>query len=291
MGVTIQDADAVRAYLARIGVQHVPATDVDGLVTLHRAHRLTIPFENLDIPLGRGIDIAPDAIVAKLVGRRRGGYCFEQNGLFLDRLCDLGFVARPLLARVWLAVPPGEVPPRTHMLVLVTLDGRDWIADVGFGGSLTPPLPLEDGVEATTPDGARHRLRRGAVPGDPDGQWLLERQGPAGATDGRSPGSGWQPQYGFAERVVTGSDIAQCNHWTATRPGTRFTSFCVASRVLPDGFAGLMDRALNIYRAGGPETRLIDGSEEYRAVLAELFGIDLTVEEVLALPIFARASV
>ncbi|MET0365695.1 MAG: arylamine N-acetyltransferase [Sphingobium sp.] len=275
------------AYLARIGVGQAPAADLDGLIRLQRAHRLAIPFENLDIPLGHGVDVAPDAVFAKLVTRRRGGYCFEQNGLFVRALTAMGFAVRPLMARVWLAVQPGEVPPRTHMLVLVALDGREWIADVGFGGSFTPPLPLEDGVEATTPDGARHRLRRTAMAGDPDGEWLLERDGVSAATDGRGGGDGWQPQYGFSLRAVVQADIEQGNHWTATRSGTRFTTFCVASLVLPDGFAALMDTRFSVYRAGQSEARLIDGPEAYHALLRDIFGIALSPEEVRALPMFA----
>ncbi|EZP71770.1 Arylamine N-acetyltransferase [Sphingomonas paucimobilis] len=273
-------------YLARIGVGAAPVAGLDGLRSLQRAHRLAIPFENLDIPLGRGIDISPAAVRAKLVRARRGGYCFEQNGLFVQALTALGFTARPLLARVWLGAPD-EVPPRTHMLVLVTLDGRHWVADTGFGGSFTPPMPLEDGAEAETPDGARHRLRRCAMPGDPDGEWLLERDGVSAATDGRSAGSGWQPQYGFSLREVAPVDIEQCNHWTATRPGTRFTSLCIVSRVLPDGFAALTDARLSLYRGGQTEGGQLGGPEEYRDILADLFGIGLPLAEVRALPMFA----
>lgn len=286
-GMRGMEPSRLAAYLARIGLDHAPSADVEGLARVHYAHRLAIPFENLDIPLRRGIDIASDAIAAKLVGQRRGGYCFEHNGLFLEVLTALGFKARPILARVWLGVAPGEVPPLTHMLLLVTLDGREWIADVGFGGSFTPPLPLEDGAEAQTFDGARHRLRRAATPGDPNGEWLLERDGTSEATDGRSTGRGWQPQYGFAACDVAAADIAQGNHWTATRPGTRFTTLCVASLILPGGFAALTDCRLSVYRGGEAITRLIEGPEDYRKTLDEMFRIDLTPEEVCALPMFA----
>ncbi|HEX7853039.1 MAG TPA: arylamine N-acetyltransferase [Sphingobium sp.] len=282
-------SEDITGYLDRIGIEAPPRPNLDGLIRLQRAHRLAIPFENLDIPLGRGVDVSPDAVVAKLVGARRGGYCFEQNGLFVRVLTALGFATRPLMARVWLGVADA-VPPRTHMLVLVTLDGRDWIADVGFGGSFTPPMPLEDGAEAETPDGARHRLRRAAMPGDPDGEWLLERDGVSAVTDGRVIGLGWQPQYGFSLRAVVQADIEQGNHWTATRPGTRFTTLCVVSLVLPDGFAGLTDARLSLYRAGQSEGRAMEGPEEYREVLRDIFGIDLSLEEVRALPMFASVS-
>jgi len=280
-----RDGD-VAPYLARIGMEAAPSADLAGLVRLQRAHRLAIPFENLDIPLGRGVDVSPEAVAAKLVGARRGGYCFEQNGLFVRMLTVLGFTARPLMARVWLG-SPADVPPRTHMLVLVTLEGREWIADVGFGGSFTPPMPLEDGAEAETPDGARHRLRRTAMTGDPDSQWLLERDGISAATDGRGGGNGWQPQYGFALTPVVEADIEQGNHWTSTRPATRFTSLCVVSLVLPDGFAALTGAYLSLYRGGQSEGRAIEGAEEYQSVLRSLFGIELSLAEVRALPIFA----
>lgn len=283
------DEAALTAWLGRIGVEGSLAANLDGLQRLQRAHRLAIPFENLDIMLGCGIDVSPEAVEAKLVGARRGGYCFEHNGLFVRALTALGFSARPLMARVWLG-PPDEIPPRTHMLVLVTLDGRDWAVDVGFGGSFTPPLPLEDGAEAETPDGARHRLRHTAMPGDPDGEWLLERDGVSAATDGRSDGEGWQPQYGFSLRAVVPADIEQGSHWTATRPGTRFTTLCVASLVLPDGFAALTDTRLSLHRGGESETRTVETPEDYRAVLGSLFGIELGIEEVRRLPVFGIAG-
>ncbi len=143
------------SYLARIGLGELPKADAAGLATLQRAHRLSIPFENLDVILGRGIAIDSARVFGKLVIGKRGGYCFEHNRLFGDALDALGFTARPLLGRVWIN-RPDAVPNRTHTLSLVTIDGQDWIADTGFGGSYCPPMPLADGEEAVGPDGARH---------------------------------------------------------------------------------------------------------------------------------------
>jgi len=119
------------AYFERIRLAERPACTLEGLATVQRAHRLAIPFENLDVILGRGIAIDSASVFAKLVTARRGGYCFEQNRLFEDALLALGFNVRPLLARVWLG---GEGPPpgKTHTLGLVTIDGQEWIADAGF---------------------------------------------------------------------------------------------------------------------------------------------------------------
>lgn len=153
-------------YLSRIGLAQAPAADVEGLAALQLAHRRSIGFENLDIHLGRGIRIDSSSAFDKLVVRGRGGYCFEQNRLYSDMLALLGVENRPLLARVRLGLPEGVNPPRTHVLLLVGMDGGQWIADAGFGGSLVPPLALEDGVETATADGqgriARRRMAAGA---------------------------------------------------------------------------------------------------------------------------------
>ena len=101
--------DQLSAYLRRIGVEDPVRADRATLHRLQRGHRLAIAFENLDIPLGRGISLEPERIFAKLVADRRGGYCFEQNALFLAMIEAIGFAARPLLARVWLATV--ETPP------------------------------------------------------------------------------------------------------------------------------------------------------------------------------------
>jgi len=213
------------AYLARIGLGLPPPADATGLATVQRAHRLAIPFENLDVRLGRGISLDPDHVFEKLVHKRRGGYCFEQNQLFLRALTAIGFDTRPLLARVWLMAT--DVPPRTHTLNLVRIDGEDWIADAGFGGSYSPPMKLFDGSAATGPDGAEFRVSM-----TDDHGWLLERQGDPSATDGRTRDAGWQAQYSFTLDNVAPIDLEMSNHWTATRPDTRFTTLSVVSLCL-----------------------------------------------------------
>ncbi|QDZ08820.1 arylamine N-acetyltransferase [Sphingomonas panacisoli] len=266
------------AYLARIKLPARPTLDDLGLAAVQRAHRLHIPFENLDIRLGRGIRIDSESVFAKLVTAKRGGYCFEQNRLFLDALTELGFTARPLLARVWLGA--SETPGLTHMTLLVTIDGQDWIADAGFGGSYCPPIMLSEGAEVTGPDGAMHRLIAD------DRGWVLQRNGHPGATDGRGAGEAWVDQYSFTLAPVSQADMTMSNHWTATAPGTRFTDLVVVSIVLPTGFASLTDRAYRRF-AGGEETSAdIDDPRVYRLRLSMMFGIDLSADEVAALGLF-----
>ena len=269
---------ALDAYLARVAMPARPTLDAAGLGRLQRAHRLAIPFENLDVMLGRGIAIDSDTVFTKLVTAKRGGYCFEQNRLFLDALAALGFAARPLLARVWLGAT--ETPPLTHTFALVTIDGQDWIADAGFGGSYAPVMPLADGAEADAPDGARFRLTQGV-----DG-WMLWRDGDVATTDGRGTGQGWQPQYGFTPAPVFAADLAVSNHWTATAPESRFRRHCIVSLVLPHGFASLTDRAYR--RRAGRETSAgeITDPRVYRMRLGLLFGIALGADAVGALGLF-----
>ncbi|MCW2387277.1 N-hydroxyarylamine O-acetyltransferase [Sphingobium sp. B11D3B] len=276
------------AYLARLGLESAPAPDADGLAILQAAQRRRIAFENLDVRLARPILIDGDSVFDKLVTRRRGGYCFEQNRLFADMLGTLGLPARPLLARVLLGAAPGDIPPRTHTLLLLEIEGQPWVADAGFGGSFVPPLPLQDGAEATTPDGASHRLRRTGQPGDVLGEWLLERAGPTASTDGRSAETDdWQPQYAFHLDPVAPIDLEQCNHWTSTRAASRFTTLHIVSIVLPDGFAALTERDLSIARGPIREVREITTPEKYRVGLADVFGLTLAPDDVAALPLFA----
>jgi N-hydroxyarylamine O-acetyltransferase len=263
------DPARLGAYFDRVGYRSTTRPDRETLNALHRAHRLAVTFENLDIPLGRGIALAPERLFEKIVAGRRGGYCFEQNALFLQILDAIGFEARPLLARVWLMAE--ATPPRTHTLNLVRLDGEDLIVDVGFGGSFVPPMPLAAGVEAATADGARHRLVA-----DADHGWMLERDG----------GDGWARQYSFTLDPVCPADLEMANHFTATRPGTRFTTLRIASATTRDGYVSLIDRALTTSRMGRSETREIADLQDYRRVLTDVFGLALSTAEVEALGLF-----
>lgn len=275
------------AYLARLGLASPPAPTPEGLAAVQAAHRQAIAFENLDVALGRAIAIESEAVFAKLVMGQRGGYCFEMNRLFADMLALMGLATRPLLARARLGLAEGVVMPRTHVLLLGEIGGEAWIADAGFGGSYVPPLPLRDGAQAATPDGARHRLRHIGKPGAMGGEWLLERAGPASTTDGRAFDHGdWQGQYSFDMAEVAPMDLAMSNHWSCTHPLSRFVGSQIVSMVLPDGFATLTGRALKLRGGGEAAERELADAADYRAVLADQFGIALSAQEVAALGLF-----
>ncbi|HET8715978.1 MAG TPA: arylamine N-acetyltransferase, partial [Holophagaceae bacterium] len=135
----------LEAYLARIGYAGGLSPDLPTLTALHEAHALAVPFENLAIQMGEGVRIDLASLQDKLVRRRRGGYCFEQNGLFLAVLRALGFAVDPFEARVRFGTD--AVLPRTHMLLRVRLPEGDFLADVGFGGQgVRRPVPLDGTV-------------------------------------------------------------------------------------------------------------------------------------------------
>src|SRR6266511_3875640 len=144
------DPDDLAAYLGRIGLTRPLAADLESLAAIQWAHVTHIPFENLDILLGRGIAIDLPSVVAKLVRGGRGGYCFEHNALLAAVLEELGYGVTRLAARVrWMATGP---TPRTHMLLGVDVppgpNAERYLVDVGFGGTCpTVPMPLVAGAE------------------------------------------------------------------------------------------------------------------------------------------------
>ncbi|WP_159981578.1 MULTISPECIES: arylamine N-acetyltransferase [unclassified Novosphingobium] len=274
-------------YLARIGLAARPVAEPEAVAALQSAHRLGIGFENLDIMLGRPIRIDARSVFDKIVVDGRGGYCFEQNRLFGDVLTALGVANRPLLARVRLGLAEDVIPPRTHVCLLATIAGEEWLVDAGFGGSDLAPLPLVDGAEAHTADGARHRLRRTGMRGSLEGEWLLERAGPVSATDGRATAHGdWQAQYTFDLAQAVSGDLEQANHWTSTRPDTRFTSLHVASIPLAGGFASMVERGLTVHGPNGTERRMIADAADYARTLREVFRIAVSEQETARLPLF-----
>ena len=245
------------AYLARIGHHRPIRVDEPTLLALHHRHLRSIPFENFDILLGRPISLAPEDIFKKLVTCRRGGYCFEQNGLFLQALHAFGFSARALLARVH---RDGIVLGRGHQLSLVTLSGRRYLADVGFGGPHLPgPMPLI--------------LNHGFGEGEERFQLVAAR--PYGILLQALGDEGWKDLYSFDLGHVGVGDIAYANHYTSTHPASFFTNHRVAALATENGRITLLDHLLRRRVAGREEVSEVGEGAEYLAALRQHFGIDL----------------
>lgn len=247
----------LEAYLDRINFSSPMDVSLDTLARLHHAHFYTIPFENFDIILGRGIDLTPQAVFNKLVLKKRGGYCFELNSLFLQALKAFGFKARALLARVHLTGTPSG---RGHQLELISIDGRDWLADVGFGGN-SPRIPIPMELDSpVTNEGQTIRLTDGGIFGT-----MLQT-----LEDGK-----WKNLYSFDLGHVCPADIAYGNHYTSTSPDTFFTFSRVAARPLPAGEITLIDRTLKIFTSGKEEVQTLPDSPAYLDALKKHFSIEL----------------
>jgi N-hydroxyarylamine O-acetyltransferase len=248
--------DRLAAYLKRLGLAERPAADAAGLGVLQRAHRLAIPFENLDIPLGRGIRIDLDSLVAKLVDDRRGGYCYEQNLLFSSVLESCGFMLTRHLGRVRLGDPVNP-RPGTHMVLVV--DGC--AVDVGFG-SATPlaPVPLDGAVTVGAWTWSTDRVT------SPEGEdvWAMRCNDVL--------------LYTFSEERRHPVDYVTPNHYSSTHPESVFLRGPTVQRSYEDVQRTLFngDR-IDRFPDGRVETTAIVG-DDYASVLRDL-GLDLPAED------------
>jgi N-hydroxyarylamine O-acetyltransferase len=254
-------------YAERIGLEGPRAPTLDLLERISFGHATRVPFENLDLHLGQGISIDPASVFEKLVARRRGGYCFEQNLLLLEALRGFGFAARPLAARV-LYTRPADASPRTHMLVLVDVKSKTYLADVGFGvHNLLAPLPFEPDRPREI-HGETFRLRE--IPWD--GRALAA---PPSFELEVVAGDQTTPLYRLSLEDQKPVDFEMANWFTSTHPDSFFVKSKIVSLPSPGVRTMLRDRELTVKRGGAEEKRTIEGDDAYRATLREIFGIDL----------------
>lgn len=251
------------AYLARIGVEGPLPPTVSTLRTLVRAHVPAIPFENLEVVLGRPVPLGLDDLQKKLVCSPRGGYCYEHVLVFAAVLERLGFTATGLAARVRMAT--GLLRPATHALLRVQVPGeaREWICDVGFGEGLMEPVELADGAQTTGETWAFRLQRDGA------GGWLLHALRPDGRIDAHA--------FTLDRRYAI--DYLALNHYISSHPRSPFVGRLVVQGVRPEVRHVLHDTTLTSSRTDGTsETRRL-GPEEVPAVLEEVFGIVLEAQD------------
>ena len=251
--------DALLArYFARIGHSGPVEPSLAVLRALQAAHIAAIPFETFAALVEGHVDIDADAVAAKLIGERRGGYCFEQNGLFLRVLRAIGFAAEGLLGRVrWMQPPDAPPGPRSHMVIRVRLDGRPWLVDVGFG-SAVPPQPLAMDSEAAQP--TAHEAYRIARHG---AQWSVRAD-----VDGE-----WRPVYVIDDAPPPAIDYEVANWYTATHPASHFRHRLIAARTTAAARYALRDNRLTIRRADGASERRYLTADGIEAALSEHFGL------------------
>lgn len=254
----------VDAYFARITYDGSRRPTAETLRDLHRAHIATIPFENLNIPLGRGISLELEDLQEKMIRRERGGYCFEHNMLFSALLERLGYRVQRLAARVAVG---GTMQARSHMMLVVEADGEEWLADVGFGTGLLEPLPFRDG--ATMRQG---EWTYGLQQGEGD-RWTLRSLTP----------DSWVDLYEFTREPQLWVDYVMMNHYTATHPDSPFVGRLVAIRATPTLRHVLRGQDLTTVQADGTiEKRDLTG-DNLAIILQRTFGISLEPAEVAKL--------
>ena len=213
----------VKACLERIRHAGPLGVSLSTLTDLQRTFMLAVPFENLDIHLGRRIEIKSDRVYRKVVENRRGGFCFELNGLFHDLLAEIGFDVKFLAARM---VRPGDrCPDFGHMILRVDLQ-EPWLVDVGNGKSSREPLRM-DGSNETSAEGVRYRVSSSTV---------LEKL----------PGEHWRTRFTFSPIPRNRAEFEEVCHWTQTSPESVFTKNRVCTVARPDGRVTLLNSTLTV---------------------------------------------
>lgn len=247
----------IPAYLERIAYSGSTEPTAATLRALHRAHLFAVPFENLDIALGREIVTDEARILNKVVRQRRGGFCYELNSAFAALLRAMGFEVTLLSARA-ARLNGGEGPEFDHLALRVGLE-QPWLADVGFGESFLEPIRIEPGTEQSDPAGTFRLVERGD-------RLQVEKAG----SDGM-----WKPQYSFSLQPRTLEDFSGMCHYHQTSPESHFTQNRICSRATPDGRITLSGMKLITTVNGQREERVLTSEDERVSVLREQFGIEL----------------
>jgi len=248
------------AYCTRIGFTGPAAPTVETLHAVVGRHAATIPFENLDVLLGRPIPLDAESLQRKLIRDKRGGYCFEQNGLLLLALGALGFQVTPIGARVRWQIARDVIPARTHLFARVDLDGVAWLADVGLGGaSLTSAIQLDSDAEQATPHEPRRILRE-------NGRLYHQSR----------LGDEWHDVCEFTLDEMHPIDRELANWWTSASPQSHFKKRLIVARAGAGGTRlSIRDREFTIRQADGrAETRPVESPGQLIELCAQHFGLD-----------------
>ncbi len=246
------------AYFARINYSGPREASLAVLQRLHFAHVHNVPFENLDIHLGKLLSLDPADLFSKIVTRKRGGYCYEINSFFALILQALGFKVNGLLARVLYG--PRGFRPRSHQLLMIHLEDEPWIADAGFGSCcLREPLRLLPGrVKEQGPD--TFRLRE-----EPGQNYILEA-----LLAGR-----WQDLYSFTLEPFELVDYEPYNFWNSTSPNVRWTQQKICTIPTKDGRVIAVDREFKIHSGENTQTVRAKTHEDYLRLIHEYFGLKI----------------
>lgn len=250
------DSETAAAYLARLEVPGDTKADADGLRRLHQAHQVAVPFENLSIHLSEGISLSEEELVAKVVTRRRGGLCYELNGLFAALLESLGATVTLVGGRVY--GENGFGPPFDHLALIVRGidDSGPWLADVGFGSHSTYPLLLDSRSGQEDPGGVF------VLSDTADGDLEVTKNG--------------RPQYRLELRPRVLEDFLPTCWYQQTSPSSHFTQGTICSRLTDDGRVSIAGRLLIRTSDGNRTEEQLADDAALLAAYDEYFGVVLS---------------
>lgn len=264
------DAIDLNAYFKRIEYEGEAAPNLETLNKIIRAHVQTIPFENLDVILGKNIELDMQSIQKKLLQDNKGGYCFEHNSLLISILQTLGYCVKPISARVRIGVAHDFIPPRTHLFARVELDGSSWLVDVGVGGlSPTSALRLVTDIEQSTPHETRRIINENGVYYH---QAMLQED--------------WADVCEFTLEEMHPIDVKIANWYTSAHPESHFKNRILVARATPNGGRlTLLNDEFSIRSSDGKATKIkINNDQEFLSILSDQFHMnyDLQTQKILS---------
>lgn len=248
----------ITSYLERIKYEGKTDASYETLCNLHKAHTLNVPFENLNAYYKKPILLDRESLYKKIVENRRGGYCFEMNGLFSFILRELGFKVTGLLARV--EVDGTFNSAKTHQVLMIEIGGKRWLADVGFGrNGITEPLLLEEGIEQKQ-SGYIYRLLK-----DPKFGYMLQNK----------VGDEYSYMYAFTLDECYPVDYVMSNHFTSTFPDSWFTKMKFCTKPTKEGRITLTDEHFKVAKNGQVFEKRVSNEDEFNELLKKHFELDL----------------
>ncbi|MGN6515530.1 MAG: arylamine N-acetyltransferase family protein [Rhizomicrobium sp.] len=243
-------------YLSRIGIRKRPPATLAGLTAVHRAHLLAIPYENIDVQLGRAVTIERPAIFDKLGEQKRGGWCYEMNGILGWALGELGFDVRRSTGAVMREVS-GDSAVGNHLVLRVELPEGLYLADVGFGDGPRNPIRIAPG--AFHSDGFDFSLRR------VDDAWWRFSNDPRGGA----------PSFDFNLDPADENLLAERCQYLQTAPASVFVQNLVVQRHVPHGLQILRGRVLRTITASGIQDRIVSDADSFERILKDVFALDV----------------
>ncbi len=258
-------------YLQRIGFQGEPKVDLETLIKLHRCQAFSIPFENFDVYVNDKVDIDKSAVLDKLIKQGRGGYCYELNGALYDLLTTIGFKVKYLASRPMMGYT--ELRPKTHMILMVELQGEQYLADVGFTAlNIIEPLKIEPGT-------VHHQY----------GQcFRIIEDAERGYIFQSKAGDEWESCYSFDLTEQQYIDFKLANFYNSNSTESICTNMIIAGIYSEKGRVRLLNDRFEIKLTDRDEDIQVESEEQLANLLKQFFNIKLDAEKLDKL--YARMS-